>query len=201
MSTQLIQAMLRNARHAIGTPYVWGGAAPGGYDCSGLIYWAYRKAGYSGIARTTYGQIKQGVRVNPRNIQAGDLVFSSPHHVGVYAGNGKIISAPHTGAEVHTIPLSQFGGIYQIRRLTQGGGGLRPPKVGRGGGQQMMRTPLQLPQTQPLQLPTPQAVLGQSPSTTLPALTLPQLPSLDQTAQASPQGQLDALRQRLLGAA
>lgn len=210
MSTQLINQALRFAHNQIGQNYVWGGdsRSEGGFDCSGLIYAAYRAAGYTGIGRTTQQQIKQGIRVDPRHIQAGDLVFSSPGHVGVYAGNGMIISSPHTGAEVHQIPLSQFGGIYQIRRLSGGGGGVHPPQAGQmsgGGGAPHMSpmnfTPLQMPALQPLQLPTPQQVLslGQpaqpAQNQNQPTTQLPQLPVLGQN-----QPSLDALRQSLFAA-
>lgn len=119
------------ARHQLGTPYVWGGSAPGGFDCSGLVYWAYRQAGYSGIGRTTYEQIKQGVAVGPRQLQPGDIVFPSAHHEGLYVGNGMVLEAPHTGDKVKLIPLSEFG-FMTARRLLHGGGGIIPPR-GLGG--------------------------------------------------------------------
>jgi hypothetical protein len=110
-----------------GTPYVWGGSAPGGFDCSGLIYWAYRKAGYQGIGRTTYDQIKQGIAVGPHNLQPGDIIFPSAHHEGIYVGNGMVLEAPHTGDHVKVIPLSEFG-FMTARRLIGGGGGVTPPR-------------------------------------------------------------------------
>lgn len=200
------------ARHQLGVPYVWGGEsrAEGGFDCSGLIYAAYRSAGYKGIGRTTYQQLKQGVRVNPGQLRAGDLVFSSPHHVGLYVGNGMVISAPHTGAKVHTIPLSQFGGVYQARRLIKGGGGVTPPRG------PVVQGPagLPVPQHQAVQLSMPKlnftppaqaavsALPGLPGSTMQPGGSVAEqsvLPGLPEVSQApSPAGSLEAIRRRLI---
>ena len=131
--TNLIQRAIRSALNQRGTPYVWGGSAPGGFDCSGLVYWAYRHAGYSGIGRTTYDQIKQGHPVySAAQLRPGDIVFPEAGHEGLYIGHGMILEAPHTGDHVKTIPLSSFG-FWQARRLLAGGGGVIPPRVGVGG--------------------------------------------------------------------
>lgn len=131
--TNLIQQAIAAAMRQRGTPYVWGGAARGGFDCSGLVYWAYRHAGYSGIGRTTYDQIKQGHPVySASQLRPGDIVFPSAHHEGLYIGHGMVLEAPHTGDVVKTIPLSSFG-FWQARRLLAGGGGVIPPRVGVGG--------------------------------------------------------------------
>ena len=127
-----IQQVISFARHQLGEPYVWGGTGPSGWDCSGIVYAAYRHAGYQGIGRTTYDQIKQGHAVSQGNLQPGDIVFSSPHHEGLYIGNGRVLSAPHTGATVHILPLASFG-FYAARRLIKGGGGVVPPRGGIGG--------------------------------------------------------------------
>jgi hypothetical protein len=125
--TSTIQRVIQLARHQLGTPYVWGGAAPGGFDCSGLLYWAYNKAGYHGLGRTTYQMIKQGVAVSQNHLLPGDAVFPEPGHVGLYVGNGMVLEAPHTGDHVKLIPLSQFG-FLTARRFINGGGGVTPPK-------------------------------------------------------------------------
>lgn len=127
-NTNEIARAIRFARRQLGTPYVWGGSAPGGFDCSGLVYWAYRKAGYTGIGRTTYDQIKQGIPVSAANLRPGDIVFPSSHHEGLYVGNGMVLEAPHTGDKVKLIPLSSFG-FMTARRLIGGGGGVIPPKA------------------------------------------------------------------------
>jgi NlpC/P60 family len=131
--TNLIQRAIMAALRQRGTPYVWGGSAPGGFDCSGLVYWAYRHAGYEGIGRTTYDQIKQGHPVySAAQLRPGDIVFPEAGHEGLYIGHGMILEAPHTGDQVKTIPLSSFG-FWQARRLLAGGGGIIPPRVGVGG--------------------------------------------------------------------
>lgn len=123
--------ILQFARKQIGQPYVWGGEsrAEGGFDCSGIIYAAYKRAGYQGVGRTTYELIKQGVPVSWNQIMPGDIVFPSTHHVGIYLGNGKVLSAPRTGEKVHVSSINDFGGAAAgIRRLINGGGGIVAPK-------------------------------------------------------------------------
>jgi len=88
----------------IGTPYVWGGDAPGGFDCSGLVQWVYAEVGVS-LPRTAQAQFDQGPEVPVSELAPGDLVFfgSGPGdvtHVGIYAGQSEMVDAPHTGAEV-----------------------------------------------------------------------------------------------------
>lgn len=127
VAPKMILRALRGAYAQRGTPYVWGGSAPGGFDCSGLVYWAYRRAGYMNIGRTTYTQINQGKPVAQAHLQPGDIVFPTPHHEGLYIGNGMVLEAPHTGDQVKVIPLSEFG-FWQARRLIAGGGGIIPPR-------------------------------------------------------------------------
>lgn len=102
------------AKSAIGRPYVWGGESKaGGFDCSGLIQWAYRKAGVS-IGRTTYDQIKAGHKVAWGSFRPGDLIFSDfegtgkPTHEVMYIGHGKVIAAPHTGTNVQVQNVQIF---------------------------------------------------------------------------------------------
>jgi hypothetical protein len=128
MSARTIQEVLQFVRHQIGVPYTWGGTTrAGGFDCSGLIWRAYRKAGYTGIGRTTYQQITQGRAVGIHDLQPGDIVFPSAHHEGLYIGNGQVLEAPHTGDHVKIVPLSSFG-FLTARRLVSGGGGIIPPR-------------------------------------------------------------------------
>lgn len=97
------QAVANIAASMIGNPYVWGGTAPGGFDCSGLVQYAYRQVGVN-IARTTGGQAGNGYSVGLGNLQAGDiLLFSyngSIDHVGIVtdsSGNFVHASTPSTG--------------------------------------------------------------------------------------------------------
>ncbi|SHF87100.1 C40 family peptidase [Ornithinibacillus halophilus] len=83
----------------IGTPYVWAGKGPGGFDCSGFVSWAYAQGGYS-IPSSTAGLQYTGVKISYSNIQPGDLVFFNTYktngHVGIYIGNGKFIGAQNS---------------------------------------------------------------------------------------------------------
>lgn len=108
------------ARQYLGTPYVWGGESPGGFDCSGLMQYVYKQMGYD-ISRTTYTQINDGQSVSKSNLQPGDLVFfgdpSSPHHVGMYIGNGQYLHAPRTGDVVKISDLNSRSDYAGARRI------------------------------------------------------------------------------------
>jgi cell wall-associated NlpC family hydrolase len=110
------------AEKYLGIPYVYGGTDPAkGLDCSGLVQLVYRQMGIN-LPRTTYEQVKVGTPVDPANMQAGDLVFSvgdrahvANGHVGIYAGNGMYVVAPHTGDVVKLAPVPKD--ITAVRRL------------------------------------------------------------------------------------
>ena len=90
------------ARTQLGVPYVWAGADPAiGFDCSGLVMWAYAGAGKS-LPHSSQLQYQVTRRVAIADLEPGDLLFyGSPiHHVGMYVGGGQMIEAPHTGANV-----------------------------------------------------------------------------------------------------
>ena len=108
---------LRHALTQLGVDYVWGGENPGkGLDCSGLTQYAWRAAGVH-IPRTTFDQIHFGAAVPRGDVEPGDLVFpASAHggHVQMYAGNGKVIEAPYSGAKVRITAMPHD--IMAIRR-------------------------------------------------------------------------------------
>ncbi|MDA8310161.1 MAG: NlpC/P60 family protein [Actinomycetota bacterium] len=94
----------------VGTPYVWGGEIPGvGFDCSGLVQAAYRTAGIA-LPRTAQQQYDATTKLAPGDpLQPGDLVFFGQSttditHVGIYAGDGEMVDAPHAGADVRVEP-------------------------------------------------------------------------------------------------
>ena len=91
------------AQRHFGVPYVWGGANPSGFDCSGLTMYCYAQIGI-GMSHGATDQQRQSKPVSLSALQPGDLVFfgsaSYSHHVGIYAGGGSMIHAPHTGAVV-----------------------------------------------------------------------------------------------------
>jgi hypothetical protein len=103
---------LASALQQQGVPYVWGGAAPAeGFDCSGLVYWAYAQAGVQ-LPRLSAEQWHWTERVNADEAQPGDLVFfagtNGPDisHVGIYAGAGLMLNAPDVGQTVTLEPLN-----------------------------------------------------------------------------------------------
>jgi cell wall-associated NlpC family hydrolase len=100
------------AMQELGTPYVWGGAAPGGFDCSGLVMWAYAQVGVA-LPHSSFAQWGYGVPVSTDQLQPGDLVFfNGLGHVGMYIGGGQFIEAPHTGAFVQISNLADRMGDY-----------------------------------------------------------------------------------------
>lgn len=97
------EAAARVAKTMVGKPYVYGGHSPGvGFDCSGLVYYSYRRVGMS-VPRTAREQRSRSKLVSDR--QRGDLVFfnqsgRSASHVGIYIGGGQFVHAPSTGKRV-----------------------------------------------------------------------------------------------------
>ena len=92
-----------------GVKYVWGGSTPRGFDCSGLIWYAYLRLGVS-IPRVTYGQWEIGRHVPRSQLRPGDLLFFHKRgHVGIFMGHGWFLHAPMTGQVVHA---SRFRGWY-----------------------------------------------------------------------------------------
>ena len=106
------------ARHFLGIPYSWGGATPRtGFDCSGLVRFVYGHFGI-GLPHSTWGDLSLGRRVTRGSLRPGDLVFFyGASHVGIYAGGGRFIDAPHTGARVRISTMDQYSGYYAARRL------------------------------------------------------------------------------------
>ena len=94
------------AMQYLGVPYVWGGAGPSGFDCSGLIMYAYGQMGVS-LPHHAASQYGMGVPVSRDQLQAGDLVFfNGLGHAGIYIGGGQFIHAPHSGDVVKISSLS-----------------------------------------------------------------------------------------------
>lgn len=102
------QTALNYAKAQLGKPYVFGATGPSTFDCSGLTLRAWQSAGVN-LPRTSQQQFLASPRVSMSNLKIGDLVFfygPSPSHVGIYAGNGKVINAPRPGKTVEYTQIS-----------------------------------------------------------------------------------------------
>lgn len=108
---------LKAAITRIQKPYVWGATGPDSFDCSGLMYWAFKKVGIT-LPRSSSAQAKVGRPVARSDLQPGDMVFyyNPVHHVGFYAGNGKVLDAVQTGDVVRYTVLSRTN-YNSARRL------------------------------------------------------------------------------------
>ena len=98
------QSVVKTARSAIGTPYVRGGRNPGGFDCSGLVQWAYQSVGVK-LPRTAREQSSIGQRIGRvEDMRAGDIVaFRHPrrgYHTGIYVGDGTFVHSPRRRSSV-----------------------------------------------------------------------------------------------------
>jgi cell wall-associated NlpC family hydrolase len=107
-------AVVAYAESQIGTPYAYGGSDPQtGFDCSGLVVWAYGLAGVV-VARTADEQWQTEPRVALDELVPGDLVFfgvgGDAEHVGIYIGAGAMVDAPHTGADVRVDTFTDVAG-------------------------------------------------------------------------------------------
>ncbi len=110
------------ARHFLGVRYSWGGTSPRtGFDCSGLVRFVY---GHFGIAlpHSSWADLGLGHRVPRRGLEPGDLVFfAGASHVGIYAGGGRFIDAPHSGAAVQVTTMhGWYGASYYGARRVRG---------------------------------------------------------------------------------
>jgi peptidoglycan DL-endopeptidase CwlO len=97
------------AMQYLGTPYVWGGASPSGFDCSGFVMYVYAQVGVS-LPHSSYAQYGYGSPVSRSDLQPGDLVFfDGLGHEGIYVGGGSFIHSPHTG---DVVKISSMTGWY-----------------------------------------------------------------------------------------
>ena len=97
------------AMQYLGTPYVYGGASPSGFDCSGFVMYVFAQIGVS-LPHNAAAQYGYGMPVSRDQLQPGDLVFfNGLGHVGIYIGGGQFIHSPHTG---DVVKISSISGWY-----------------------------------------------------------------------------------------
>ena len=104
----------------VGVPYRYGGESPDGFDCSGLVQYAYRSAGVS-VPRTSRDQLRASSPVPLADAAAGDLVFFQSKdfsHVGIYLGQGRFVHAPATG---RAVAIASFNEAYYRRNFVRAG--------------------------------------------------------------------------------
>ncbi|WP_235396774.1 C40 family peptidase [Faecalicatena contorta] len=104
----------------LGTPYVWGGTTPDGFDCSGLMQFCYREALGIELPRVSYEQQYVGEPVEFDDLMFGDLLFFSEpgrgtHHVAMYLGDGFYIHAPRTGDVVKITGMDEYTPTFARR--------------------------------------------------------------------------------------
>jgi peptidoglycan DL-endopeptidase CwlO len=106
------------AKGKLGNPYVWGAAGPNAFDCSGLVVWAYKQVGIS-LPHSSAALSTTGTPVSKAALQPGDLVFfySPVSHVGIYAGNGRVLNATQSGEPVQYTNLANLP-FHNAVRLT-----------------------------------------------------------------------------------
>lgn len=115
------ERVARIALKAVGVPYSWGGASMSGFDCSGLVRWAYGRLGVE-VPHSSYALYDTGRRVARARMKPGDvLFFSGLGHVGLYLGRGRMVHAPQSGRNVEVVTLrgSHYGSrLVGARRVT-----------------------------------------------------------------------------------
>lgn len=113
-----LSGVVAAAYKGVGSPYVWGGNTPSGWDCSGFVKWAYAQAGIN-TARGTSALLASGQFVKTSTPQPGDLVFQNGGgHVGIYVGDGQMIGAqnPTVDTILHSVDRNPLYGYYTLAK-------------------------------------------------------------------------------------
>lgn len=109
------------ALQMVGVPYQWGGESPSGFDCSGLVQFAFASAGLH-LPRTAAAQLDAVTPVPLDKAEAGDLLFfregSRTSHVAIYLGNGRFVHAPNSG---HEVSIDSFDSDYWRSHFARAG--------------------------------------------------------------------------------
>jgi cell wall-associated NlpC family hydrolase len=117
-TTPAAQTVVDAALAQRGKPYVWGGAGPNAFDCSGLTQHAFAAAGIA-LPHSSRRQSRMGALVSKAALRPGDLVFfyRPVRHVGIYIGNGQMVHAGRSGDVVKTVRLDYMPSFHSARRL------------------------------------------------------------------------------------
>ena len=111
-SQSTADSVVNTAKQYLGTPYVWGGKTPSGFDCSGFTSYVYQEATGKSIGGYTVAQESAGTQEAVSQASAGDLLFwgskGSTYHVGIYLGNNQYIAAPQPGESVKISTISGY---------------------------------------------------------------------------------------------
>ena len=118
------QQVINAARKQLKVPYRWGGTNRSGFDCSGLVQYAYKQARIK-IPRTAFQQYLSSKKISHKELQPGDLIFfhtrrrsrTRVNHVGMYLGNNKFIHAPRRG---RVVSIDKLNGYWRKRIVSQG---------------------------------------------------------------------------------
>ncbi|QUX28772.1 C40 family peptidase [Nocardiopsis akebiae] len=119
LSTSTVEGAINAAESKKGTPYRWGGTGPNGFDCSGLVQWAYKQAGVE-LPRIAHDQVGAGTRVSYSNARRGDILYWADsggyaYHVAIYLGDGRMIDAPNSGDHVRERDVHKHGLAGAVR--------------------------------------------------------------------------------------
>lgn len=109
--------VVQAALSQVGAPYAWGGAGPGGFDCSGLVMWAFQQAGIA-LPHSSQALAHGGQPVALSDLQPGDVLtfYSDASHAGIYIGDGLMVHSSTYGQPVRVVPMTASGPIYNARR-------------------------------------------------------------------------------------
>jgi peptidoglycan DL-endopeptidase CwlO len=111
------QVAVQAALTQVGSAYSWGGAAPGAFDCSGLVMWAFQQAGIA-LPHSSQALAHGGQPVALSDLQPGDVLtfYSDASHAGIYIGDGLMVHSSTYGVPVRVVPMTSSGPIYNARR-------------------------------------------------------------------------------------
>jgi hypothetical protein len=134
-------SIVAEVKQFVGYPYVYGATGPSSFDCSGLVQYVLTKLGVGNVPRTSEEQYQWATKIQPSQLEPGDLVFAqfpgdnaSPGHVGVFIGNGQVLSAEDPAQGVGISTLSSWGnaivGYGRVPDTTAGTGTNEPATTG-----------------------------------------------------------------------